>query len=97
MAGTLRIKSPYEFGAHHAGPVACELMGRYPDLVIRIDVEHEIVNPVAENYDIVFAMLEAPASLYGPHRRKQMRFLAVTPRNVIGWNNSGCDIETLLA
>ena len=35
-------------------------MGRYPDLAIRIDVEHEIVNPVAENYDIVFAMLEAP-------------------------------------
>ena len=59
-AGTLRIKSPYEFGAHHAGPVACELMGRYPDLTIRIDVEHEIVSPVAENYDIVFAMLEAP-------------------------------------
>ena len=60
VAGTLRIKSPYEFGANHAGPVACELMGRYPDLVIRIDVEHEFVSPVAENYDIVFAMLEAP-------------------------------------
>jgi DNA-binding transcriptional LysR family regulator len=60
VAGTLRIKSPYEFGAHHAGPVACELMSRYPELTIRIDVEHDIVNPVAENYDIVFAMLEAP-------------------------------------
>lgn len=60
VAGILRIKSPYEFGAHHAGPVACELMGRYPELTIRIDVEHDIVNPVAENYDIVFAMLEAP-------------------------------------
>lgn len=60
IAGTLRIKSPYEFGANHAGPIACELMSRYPDLVIRIDVEHEFVSPVAENYDIVFAMLEAP-------------------------------------
>jgi DNA-binding transcriptional LysR family regulator len=60
IAGTLRIKSPYEFGAHHAGPVACELMARYPDLSIKIDVEHEIVNPVAENYDLVFAMLEGP-------------------------------------
>ena len=60
IAGTLRIKSPYEFGAHHAGPVACELMATYPNLVIRIDVEHEIVSPVAENYDIVFTMLEAP-------------------------------------
>src|ERR1700744_915996 len=60
VAGTLRIKSPYEFGAHHVGPVACEIMARYPDLTIRIDVEHEIVNPVAENYDIVFTMLEAP-------------------------------------
>ena len=60
IGGTLRIKSPYEFGAHHAGPVACELMSRYPELTIRIDVEHDIVSPVAENYDIVFAMLEAP-------------------------------------
>ena len=60
VAGTLRIKSPYEFGAHHAGPVAIELMDRYPDLAFRIDVEHEIVSPVAENYDIVFAMLEQP-------------------------------------
>ena len=60
ISGTLRIKSPYEFGAHHAGPVACELMSRYPELSIRIDVEHDIVNPVAQNYDIVFAMLEAP-------------------------------------
>jgi DNA-binding transcriptional LysR family regulator len=60
IAGTLRIKSPYEFGAHHAGPVACQLMSRYPDLAIRIDVEHEIVSPVVEHYDIVFAMLETP-------------------------------------
>jgi DNA-binding transcriptional LysR family regulator len=60
IAGTLRIKAPYEFGAHHVGPVACGLMNRYPDLTIRIDVEREIVNPVAENYDVVFAMLEAP-------------------------------------
>ncbi len=35
-------------------------MGRYPELTIRIDVEHDIVSPVAENYDIVFAMLETP-------------------------------------
>ena len=35
-------------------------MSRYPELTIRIDVEHDIVSPVAENYDIVFAMLEAP-------------------------------------
>lgn len=47
-------------GSRPGAPVACELMERYPDLTIRIDVEHEIVNPVAENYDIVFAMLEAP-------------------------------------
>ena len=65
VAGTLRIKSPYEFGAHHAGPVACELMNRYPDLAIRIDVEHEVVSPVAENYDIVFAMLDSPLASAG--------------------------------
>ena len=70
ISGTLRIKSPYEFGAHHAGPVAIELMDRYPDLVIRIDVEHEIVSPLAENYDIVFAMLEQPLPSTGIVIRK---------------------------
>jgi len=70
ISGTLRIKSPYEFGANHAGPVACELMERYPDLAVRIDVEHEIVSPVAENYDIVFAMLEAPLPSTGIVIRK---------------------------
>ena len=62
VAGTLRIASPYEFGAHHVGPVACALMASYPDLRVRIDVEHEIVDPIAGNYDMVFAMLEAPLS-----------------------------------
>ena len=63
VAGTLRIKSPYEFGAHHAGPGRDRTDGPLPDLMIRIDVEHEIVKSVAENYDIVFAMLEAAVAL----------------------------------
>lgn len=65
VSGTLRIKSPYEFGAHHVGPVACELMQQYPDLCIRIDVEHDVVHPASENYDVVFAMLETPLSSAG--------------------------------
>ena len=59
IAGTLRIAAPYEFGAHHLGPVACELMERYPRLKVRIDVEHEAINPLERRYDIAFAMLES--------------------------------------
>jgi DNA-binding transcriptional LysR family regulator len=64
VAGTLRIAAPYEFGAHHLGPVACSLMTRYPQLKVRIDVEHEVINPMERRYDIVFATLESelPAS-----------------------------------
>ena len=64
VAGTLRIASPYEFGANHLGPVACSLMARYPQLKVRIDVEHEAINPLERRYDIAFAMLDAglPAS-----------------------------------
>ena len=64
IAGTLRIAAPYEFGAHHLGPVACELMDRYPRLKVRIDVAHEAINPLERRYDIAFAMLESvlPAS-----------------------------------
>lgn len=59
VAGTLRIASPYEFGAHHVGPVACALMAQHPALRIQIDVEHAFVNPLAEPYDLVFATLES--------------------------------------
>lgn len=64
VAGTLRIAAPYEFGSHHLGPVACELMTRYPKLNVQIDVEHSTVNPLDQHYDIAFAMLEValPAS-----------------------------------
>lgn len=60
VAGTLRIASPYEFGAHHIGPVACQLMQSFPQLQVQIDVEHRPINPHVEPYDVVFAMLEGP-------------------------------------
>jgi DNA-binding transcriptional LysR family regulator len=59
VAGMLRIAAPYEFGAHHLGAVACDLMARYPRLKVRIDVEHEAINPLERRYDIAFAMLES--------------------------------------
>ena len=64
VVGTLRIAAPYEFGSNHLGPVACELMARYPQLKVQIDVEHGAVNPLEQRYDIAFAMLDAglPAS-----------------------------------
>ncbi len=64
VAGTLRIAAPYEFGSHHLGSAACELMARYPQLKVRIDVEHHAVNPLNQRHDIAFAMLDAglPAS-----------------------------------
>ena len=46
------------------------MMSRFPELTIRIDVEHDIINPVAENYDIVFAMLETPLPSNGIIIRK---------------------------
>ncbi len=64
VTGTLRIAAPYEFAAHHLGPVACAFMRQYPSLGIRIDVEHAAVNPLEKQCDIAFAMLETglPAS-----------------------------------
>jgi DNA-binding transcriptional LysR family regulator len=58
MAGTIRIASPYEFGAHHLAAVACVLMTRYPALRIDIDVEHSAVDFFGRRYDIVFSMAE---------------------------------------
>ena len=58
VAGTLRIAAPYEFGAHHLGPVACRLMAQHPELRVQVDVAHAAVNPLEQRYDISFAMLE---------------------------------------
>jgi DNA-binding transcriptional LysR family regulator len=55
VRGTLRIAAPYEFGAHHLAEVACEVMTRYPDLKITIDVSHASIDLFVENYDIVFS------------------------------------------
>ena len=64
VVGTLRIAAPYEFGSHHLGPVACELMAAYPRLKVQIDVEHRPVDLLERRYDIAFAMLDTglPAS-----------------------------------
>jgi DNA-binding transcriptional LysR family regulator len=59
VVGTLRIAAPYEFGAHHLGPVACRLMQQHPQLQVQVDVAHEPVNPLERRYDIAFAMLDA--------------------------------------
>lgn len=64
VAGTLRIAAPYEFGSHHLAAVACRMMARYPKLKVRVDVEHDAINPLEHRYDIAFAMLDSglPAS-----------------------------------
>jgi DNA-binding transcriptional LysR family regulator len=58
VSGRLRIAAPYEFGAHHLGAVACEMLGRHPDLEVDVDVEHQPVNLFDQEYDIVFTMVD---------------------------------------
>lgn len=58
VSGRLRIAAPYEFGAHHLGAVACEMLARHSDLEIDIDVEHQPVNLFDQQYDIVFTMVD---------------------------------------
>lgn len=70
VRGTLRLASPYEFGAHHLAPVACDMMARYPELVVQIDVEHAIVNPLERPCDIVFSMVEREALNSGTIARR---------------------------
>ncbi|MCG3190241.1 MAG: HTH-type transcriptional regulator DmlR [Burkholderiaceae bacterium] len=70
VRGTLRMASPYEFGAHHLAPVACDMMARYPELVVQIDVEHAVVNPLERPCDIVFSMVEREALNTGTIARR---------------------------
>ena len=58
VSGHLRIAAPYEFGAHHLGAVACEMLAQHPNLEIDVDVEHQAVNLFDQRYDIVFTMVD---------------------------------------
>jgi DNA-binding transcriptional LysR family regulator len=58
VSGRLRIAAPYEFGAHHLGAVACEMLAEHPDLEVDVDVEHQAVNLFDQQYDIVFTMID---------------------------------------
>ena len=60
VAGILRIAAPYEFGAHHAGAVACAMLARYPQLRfdVEVEVEHARIDPLDRRYDIVFSMVD---------------------------------------
>lgn len=57
ISGTLRIASPYEFGAHHVADAAETLIARHPDLQVDIDVQYApIADLFAKGYDVVFTM-----------------------------------------
>ena len=58
VSGHLRIAAPYEFGAHHLGAVACEMLAQHPSLEVDVDVEHQPVNFFEQQYDIVFTMVD---------------------------------------
>lgn len=64
VSGTLRIASPYEFGAEHLAQAVCAMMHRYRQLHVELDVHHASINPLDQGYDLAFAMLETslPAS-----------------------------------
>lgn len=70
ISGTLRIATPYEFGAHHLGQIACQIMSQHPLLQIQMDTEYALINPLDDRYDIVFAMVEQgmPSSSIVAHR-----------------------------
>jgi DNA-binding transcriptional LysR family regulator len=58
VAGTLRMGGPHEFCPFQLGPVACNMMKRYPQLKIRIEVEDDTIDPVEHHYDIAFTRLD---------------------------------------
>jgi DNA-binding transcriptional LysR family regulator len=62
VQGELRLAAPYEFGAHHLAPVACDVMRDHPALRIHLDVEHARVPLFERHYDIVFTSIEHGAT-----------------------------------
>ncbi len=83
VVGTLRIASPYEFGAHHVAPVVTAMMRDYPGLRATLDVEHTWVNPQEQRYDIAFAMLQSalpPSTIVAKRAFSLPRGVFASPR-----------------
>lgn len=54
--GVLRLATPYEFGSLQLGDVVCEVMTRYPDLEIEIDITPGDALQSFSDYDIQFVI-----------------------------------------
>jgi DNA-binding transcriptional LysR family regulator len=82
VAGVLSVAAPYEFGAHHVGPVLTALMREHPQLSAQLDVEHTSTNPFDQRHDVVFAMVEGelpPSSIVARRMYAIERWLFAAP------------------
>ena len=60
--GTLRLNIPHTFSTMHVSPALPQLMERYPEIGIDLDLDDRMVDMVEEGYDLAIRIARLPDS-----------------------------------
>jgi DNA-binding transcriptional LysR family regulator len=60
--GRLRINAPMSFGTLHLGDAIADFMERYPELEIDLVLSDQVIDPVAEGFDVSLRIADLPSS-----------------------------------
>lgn len=85
--GTVRLAVPMSYGLRHIAPLLPDFMKRYPEVTVEMHISDDMVDLVAEGFDVAVRIVAMPDSSLVARRIKPMAYFTVAAPDY--WIRSG--------